>query len=115
MNPWIRFAIVQLVNLPLMVVGWFVCLSPLLQELTWLWDNWDDVLLIDRMSWWQRYVYTAWRNPVSNLRHVPGVSLVGGPLAYRSWLWRGKQFYYKVGYSPHTGYPMMSAGAGRGY
>lgn len=115
MNPWTRFVLGQIVNVPLMVLGWFICLEPGLAELSWLWWNTDDDTLISYMNWWQAYVYLAWRNPVANLRRVPGISLKGGPLLYRNWTWRGKEFYYKVGYSPGTGYPMMSFGAGRGY
>lgn len=114
MNPWIRFTLTQLVNIPLMVMGWLLCALPY-GLVPWLWQNSDDSGIIVDMTYWQRYVYEAWRNPVSNLRHVPGVSLKGGPLLYRSWFWFGKQFYYKLGYSPGTGYPMLSAGAGRGY
>jgi hypothetical protein len=105
------FALIQLVNLPLMVAGWFLCLLP---TVPWLWWNDDDYALIRDMTYWRRYVYIAWRNPVANLRHVPGVSKVGRPLYYRTWLVKGRQLYFKAGWMSN-GYPALSAGAGRGY
>jgi hypothetical protein len=104
------FALIQLVNLPLMALGWLICLSPALAHDTWLWWNSDDQKLIDAMSWWNAYVYLAWRNPVANLRRIPGVSGKGRPL----WYWSNQKFYAKAGWMS-DGYPACSAGAGRGY
>jgi hypothetical protein len=111
---WLLFALIQIVNLPLTIMGWIICLSPSLANSLWLWWNDDDVALLSPMSWWQEYVYLAWRNPVANLRHVPGVSKVGRPLWYRTWTIRGKLFYAKAGWMS-DGYPALSAGAGKGF
>lgn len=105
---WILFALIQIVNLPLMVLGWFICLSPPLARVSWLWWNSDDGAVGD--TWLKRYIWLAWRNPVANLRHVPGVSKVGRPLFYKTW--RGH--YVKLGWMSN-GYPAFSAGSGRGY
>lgn len=114
MNPlWLKFAATQLVSLPLMVIGWVLCLDP--GTLPWLWCDSTNPKGVEAMTWWQRYRYLGWRNPVCNLKLVKGVATPGGPLLYRTWYWRGKQFYYKIGYMPHEGYPACSAGAGRGY
>jgi hypothetical protein len=107
------FALIQLLNLPLMVVGWFLCALPY-DWIPWLWRNDDDTLMIFLMTRWREYVYLAWRNPVANLRHVPGVSGKGRPLYYRTWLVKGRQFYFKAGWMS-DGYPALSGGSGRGY
>jgi uncharacterized membrane-anchored protein YitT (DUF2179 family) len=109
---WLLFAIIQLVNLPLMILGWFVCLSPNFAHFTWLWWNDDDGAV--GSTWWAKYVWLAWRNPVANLRHVPGVSKAGRPLWYGTRTIRGKEFYWKFGWMS-DGYPACSLGAGRGY
>lgn len=114
MSPWLRFALTQLANLPLMALGLVICISPAFAKRTWLWWN-DDDGAGPGTSWWSKYCWLALRNPVDNLKHVKGVATPGGPLLYRTWFWFGKQFYYKVGYMPHEGYPACSAGAGRGY
>jgi hypothetical protein len=62
------------------------------------------------MSKWDAYVYLAWRNPVANLRHVPGVSKVGRPL----WYWSNQKYYAKAGWMS-DGYPCLSFGSGKGY
>jgi hypothetical protein len=105
------FALIQCGNLPLMVIGWFVCLSPALARLTWLWWNSDDP---PAGAWGAQYVWLAWRNPVANLRHVPGVSAKGRPLWYWTHTFGSRQFYAKAGWMS-DGYPALSAGAGRGY
>ena len=115
MNPlWLKFAVTQLVNIPLALLGLVICLLPY-GWVPWLWRNDDDGILLVDMGYWRRYSYEALRNPVDNLKHVKGVATPGGPLLYSTWYWRGKQFYYKIGYMPHEGYPACSAGAGRGY
>lgn len=109
---WLLFALIQIVNIPLMILGWFICLSPTLAKILWLWWNNEDGAVGN--TWWSRYVWLAWRNPVANLRHVPGVSKVGRPLLYKTWTWRNKQFYYKLGWMS-DGFPVLSAGAGKGF
>ena len=108
------FALIQAVNLPLMVLGWVICLSPALAHDTWLWWNSDDEKLIDAMPWWDAYVYLAWRNPVANLRTVPGVSGKGRPLFYRTYSRGTREWYVKLGWMS-DGHPACSAGSGRGY
>jgi hypothetical protein len=103
------FSLIQLLNLPLMVLGWAICLLPY-SMVPWLWSNDDDHTLLSAMTWWQRYVYTAWRNPVANLRHVPGVSAKGRPL----WYWSNGKYYAKAGWLS-DGYICLSAGSGKGY
>ena len=83
----------------------------------WLWDNEEDGVA----SYWRPrptsrdvFVWSALRNPVANLRHVPGVSGFGRPLFYRTWTMFGKEFYFKFGWMS-DGFPACSAGAGRGY
>ncbi len=105
---WLLFVLIQLVNIPLMVLGWLMP-APVARML-WLWGNTDDDVLLDTMSLGAQYVYLAWRNPVGNLRHVPGVSSKGRPLFYRTW----RSWYFKCGWMS-DGYPCLSAGAGRGY
>jgi hypothetical protein len=109
---WLLFALIQIVNVPLMVLGWLICLSPSLAKASWLWWNSDDGAVGG--TWWARYVWLAWRNPVANLRHVWGVSKVGRPLWYRTWVLNEKQFYFKAGWMS-DGYPAFSAGAGKGF
>jgi hypothetical protein len=110
---WVLFALIQLVSLALTPLGWFICLLPY-TSIPWLWRNSDDLYLIEKMSRWDEYVYLAWRNPVANLRHVPGVSGKGRPLYYRNWLVKGKQFYFKCGWMS-DGLPCFSAGSGKGF
>lgn len=103
------FALIQLVNLPLMVAGWFLCALPY-GMVPHLWQNDDDERLIFLMSRWREYVHLAWRNPVANLRHVRGVSGKGRPL----WYWSNGKHYAKAGWMS-DGYPCFSFGSGRGY
>jgi hypothetical protein len=114
---WLKFALTQLVNVPLALIGLVVCLSPTVAMASWLWWN-DDDGSGPGTTWWSKYYWLAIRNPVDNLKHVERpfvVATPGGPLAYKTWTWFGKQWYYKIGYMPHEGYPACSAGAGRGY
>jgi hypothetical protein len=103
------FILIQAVNLPLMVMGWFICALPY-RFVPWIWRNDDDSALIAGMSNIARYLYIAWRNPVGNLRHVPGVSGKGRPL----WYWSNVKFYAKAGWLS-DGYPCLSFGSGKGY
>jgi hypothetical protein len=109
----VLFVLIQIVNIPLMVMGWFICLSPALAKLTWLWWN-DEDAAGPGTSWWSKYVWLAWRNSVANFKHVPGVSAKGRPLWYRVWIIRGKTFYGKAGWMS-DGFPALSAGVGRGW
>lgn len=103
------FILIQVANFALMPVGWVLCVAP--ETTPWLWSNDDDADLIETMHPWDRYVYLAWRNPVSNLRHLPGVSKPGRPL----WHWSNGRYYAQAGWLGKTGYPVLSAGAGQGY
>jgi hypothetical protein len=107
---WLLFFLIQLVNIPLMVLGWLICLLPSLAKASWLWWNSDDGAVGN--TWWEQYVWLAWRNPVANLRHVPGVSAKGRPLFIRNWMVQGKEFYFKAGWMS-DGYPALSAGSGK--
>lgn len=123
------FILIQLLNLPLMVLGWFICALPY-PMVPWLWRNDDDNQLLLLMGKWEEYVYIAWRNPVANLRHVKGVSGKGRPLWYKTWTipkyeyhgpffgggWPSepRQFYVKAGWMS-DGLPCLSAGSGKGY
>lgn len=81
----------------------------------WLWSNDEDgVTPPGYTSRWGTFVWTALRNPVNNLRFVSGVSGQGRPLYYRSWLVKGKQYYFKCGWMSN-GFPCLSGGAGRGW
>jgi hypothetical protein len=108
---WLLFALIQLVSLALTPPGWFLCALPA-HRVPKLWQNDDAVTL--GMSRWQLYVYEGWRNPVSGLRNVPGVSGKGRPLYYRTWVLKGKQFYFKCGWMS-DGLPCFSAGSGKGF
>lgn len=101
---WPLFVLIQLVNLPLAVVGWF--LPPPVAQMLWLWWNDDDAAMLDTMSMGAQYVYTAWRNPVSNLRHIPGVSKTGRPLWLKQRTHNGVQQHRMVGWLGSTGYPV---------
>jgi hypothetical protein len=105
---WLWFVLIQLVNILLMVLGWFI--PPPVAMMLWLWWNDDDAALLEGMNMGQQYIYLSWRNPVANLRHVWGVSGKGRPIFYRTW----KRWYIKFGWMS-DGYPCLSAGAGRGY
>lgn len=121
MKWWLWFAVIQLVNIPLMAMGWLICLSPAFAGKLWLWWN-DDDGTGPKEGWWDEYVWLAWRNPVANLRHVPGVSGPGRPLLYHWWIKPGliidpkEGHYIKIGWeSGPPYYPVFSLGSGRGY
>jgi len=88
----------------------------------WIWDNfedgtaprWYEVVHPDWSIERLEFHWTALRNPCNNLRFCPGVSKVGRPLWYRTWMMFGKQFYAKAGWE-RSGYPSLSAGGGRGF
>jgi uncharacterized membrane-anchored protein YitT (DUF2179 family) len=101
------FVLIQLVNIPLMVMGWFICLSPALAKASWLWWN-DEDGWGPGTTWWSHYIWLAWRNSVANYKHVPGVSGTGRPL----WLWTNGKYYAKAGWFPDNGHPVLSAGSG---
>lgn len=123
---WLLFALIQIVNLILMVAGWFICLSPALAKASWLWWNDDDGAV--GATYWARYVWLAWRNPVANLRRINrflwfpiSVSGAGRPLLYHWWTSTPDDFksghYVKIGWlSGPPYYPVFQPfGAGRGY
>jgi len=102
------FVLIQLVNLPLLLLGLVICLWPNLAHALWLWWNDDDPPW--NKPWAQQYYWLALRNPVSNLRHVPGISGAGRPL----WYWSNGSWYAKAGWTSNT-YPVLSLGSGKGY
>lgn len=106
------FILLQIVNIPLMVLGWFICLLPY-DLVPWLWGNDVDFQLLKTMTYWQRYVYIAWRNPVNNLRFVRGVSRVGRPLWRYEWgvdnVFMFPGYYAQAGWN-NSGFPVLSAG-----
>lgn len=104
------FLLIQIINIPFMVLGWVVCLWPHLAHATWIW--WNDEDPPWTMSWWKAYMWLAWRNSVANYKHVPGVSKVGRPLWITNFTVRGKIYYAKAGWLSN-GYPCLSAGAGQ--
>lgn len=129
------FLLIQIISLVLQVIGLPVCLylaafgkwrdlgfnAPSIDhfpKLAWIWDNDEDGIypwfyVRENLAWSPTRICFTWtvlRNPVANLKHVPGVSKVGRPLFYRS---NGK-FYVKAGWMSN-GYPACSFGAGRGY
>lgn len=107
--------LIQCVNLILLVPGIPVTAFDVLfnEPEPWIWYNSTDQ---PQPSWskWYTFYWLALRNPVANLRLVPGVSGTGRPLFYRTWTWFGKLFYAKVGWMSN-GLPACSFGAGRGY
>lgn len=132
---WIAlFSLIQLANIPLFLIGLPICgllsigIKPLpygpthwkAGKWSWLWDNDEDGVLppwyVAIHSNWTysriAFVWSALRNPVNNLRYVPGVSKVGRPLWY--WTYKGR-WYAKAGWEAGTGWPSLSAGAGKGF
>jgi hypothetical protein len=115
---WAIYVLIQLASAILTVPGWVICLWPPFAKLTWLWWNSDDGAV--GKSWFEQYVWLAWRNSVSNLRRIYGVSGPGRPLLYH---WRTSTpadiksgWYYKIGWeSGPPYYPVFSFGSGRGY
>lgn len=101
---------IQFLSGNLMIAGWFICLSPALAKRTWIFWNDDDGAV--GATWWKRYCWLAWRNPVDNFKHVKWTQ-AAAPLTYKTWQWRGKQYYYKAGWMSDT-FCALSAGAGRG-
>lgn len=81
----------------------------------WIWDNEEDGIEgFLPFSKWDEFDWSELRNPVANLRHVRGVSGVGRPMFYRTWVSFNKQFYVKAGWMS-DGFPALSAGAGKGF
>lgn len=106
------FWVIQFLNAQAMFLGIFICLCPPLAKFLWLWWNDDDGAV--GATWWQRYIWLAWRNPVDNFKHVKWTQR-NKPLYYKNWYTKsGKQYYIKVGWMSDS-YCAMSAGSGRGY
>jgi hypothetical protein len=111
------FILIQLANIPLMLIGIPVVAYQVTRwphnfdRWAWLWWN-DEDGYGPSTSYWERFSWLALRNSVNNLRHVPGVSKIGRPLWIRNWTIGGKLFYAKAGWLSN-GYPVMSAGAGK--
>jgi len=110
----------------------------------WIWDNDEDGVAPswyrEKHPDWSfektAFRWSALRNSVNNLRYVKGVSAPGRPLMYRTWTWQvpvvawrtwgfvsypkvaavqTRQFYWKAGWQPNTGWPVISAGGGNGF
>jgi hypothetical protein len=110
----------------------------------WIWDNDEDGVVptwyrAEHPDWSfekAAFRWSALRNSVNNLRYVRGVSGPGRPLLYRTWTWNipsiawrewgvlsypdsvsleKRQFYWKAGWQPNTGWPVISAGGGTGF
>lgn len=128
---WLLFVLIQLVSLALSFVGLFVVgflayfyawtqIDGKFQwrggYATWIFGNLEDGIVGPGigLNRWNAYKWSALRNPCNNLRFVPGVSKVGRPLWYRTWMLFGKEFYAKAGWLS-DGYPACSAGAGKGF
>ena len=125
------FILIQAVNIPLAIVGIPICAALAAAAVVepqynynkdkiifvwpksfWLWSNDEDgVMPPGYNTRWKMFVWTALRNPVNNLRFVPGVSKPGRPL----WYWSNGKYYAKAGWAFTTGWPMLSAGSGKGY
>ena len=77
----------------------------------WLWSNGVDGVWGPGKphTRWQAFYWTALRNPVNNLRFVPGVSLIGRPLWRRTWGAKPGGWYAQAGWNS-SGYPVLSAG-----
>jgi hypothetical protein len=111
--------LIQFVNLLLLVPGIPVTALDVFfnEPEPWIWYNSTDQ---PQASWskWYTFYWLALRNPVANLRLVPGVSGKGRPLFYRDWTWtvlgHSKQLYVKIGWMSN-GFPACSFGAGRGF
>lgn len=113
------FLAIQLVNVPLIVVGWFLCLSPRLARVSWLWWN-DEDGSGPGNTWWQKYKWLAWRNPVNNYRYVKRwlwtsipVSKIGRDLWRPTWgapnFYGKKGWYFQAGWNS-SGFPVLSGG-----
>jgi hypothetical protein len=110
----------------------------------WLWDNEEDGVAptwyrAQHRDWSfakAAFHWSALRNSSNNLRYVPGVSAPGRPLLYSTWSWQvpiltwgaqslfpypekisfeTRQFYWKAGWQPNTGWPCISGGGGKGF
>lgn len=103
---WPLFILIQAVNALLFIPGTVVCLCPALAHDLWIFWNRDDEKMIEAMPWYKQYTYLAWRNPVSNLRHVWGVSKPGRPLCLKQRVHNGVQQHRMVGWLGSTGYPV---------
>lgn len=126
---WILlFIAIQIVALVLAVVGLpIVGLLSLLQawdkpaiaaqwhwpsRAFWIWDNDEDGICAPGLTPptpWGAFYWSALRNPVNNLRYVPGVSKVGRPLWRKTWGAKPGGWYAQAGWNP-SGFPVLSAG-----
>ena len=125
------FILIQVINIPLFIIGIPVC-----AVLAWggfsyfaednkyhwprwayIWDNPEDG--VDG-AWYQRankhrsyamneFIWSALRNPVNNLRYVPGVSGIGRPYWRKTWGAVPGGFYAHAGWNA-SGFPVLSAG-----
>jgi hypothetical protein len=79
--------------------------------LTWIWGNLEDGIVGPGMilTSWNAFYWSGLRNPVNNLRFVPGVSRVGRPLWRRTWGAKPGGWYAQAGWND-SGYPVLSGG-----
>lgn len=96
----VLFVILQLIFLALFIPGLVLCALPY-NMIPWMWRNDLDPI--------PNYVWLALRNPVSNMRLVPGVSKIGRPYWRKTWGAKPGGFYAHAGWNA-SGYPVLSAG-----
>jgi hypothetical protein len=72
----------------------------------WIWDNDENGICPHPIfNAWYAFYWAGLRNPVANLRLVPGVSKIGRPL----WRWIKGGWYAQAGWDDR-GFPVFSAG-----
>jgi hypothetical protein len=74
------------------------------EPLTWLWNNEEDGL--DDHGTANAFVWSALRNPVSNLRFK--TYLLGGPYWNKTFTVFGREFVTRIGFNTYTGFPQCS-------
>jgi hypothetical protein len=115
------FLAIQLVSLALTILGLPIIALMLIFEQecwdtakkhwcwrpwAWIWDNDENGVCPQPVfNAWYAFYWAGLRNPVANLRLVPGVSKIGRPL----WRWVGHGWYGQMGWDDR-GYPVLSAG-----
>lgn len=111
------FIAIQVIALILAVLGIPICATLAASGVipwprwAWLWNNQVDGIYGpgNPHTRWQAFLWTALRNPVNNLRFVPGVSKAGRPLWRKTWGARPGGWYAQAGWE-NSGYPVLSAG-----
>jgi hypothetical protein len=131
------FILIQLASLILTIIGLPICAlcayalptrttasrvtgNPIVSfpKWAWLWSNDEDGVY---PTWYAKlnpawskartiFTWSALRNPVNNLRYVPGVSKKGRPLWRYTAVIGGKHLYCQCGWNG-AGQPVLSGGA----